>query len=96
MSESDNQARERLPAAPDPTPEELTPTPPGLTPDYDDAGVPSLEYVRDKIEGRYATALGTQELAETTEPVRKAEEQFAEREKKGKEKLEELRRSLGL
>ena len=68
-------------------------TPP--TPDYDEHGVPSLDYLRDKIEGRHATALGMQELAGGTEPVRSLEEQEAERAKKAAAKLEELRRSLG-
>src|ERR1700712_758275 len=33
-------------------------------PDYSAAGVPSLDYVRDKIEGRYGTAIGSAELAQ--------------------------------
>jgi hypothetical protein len=74
---------------PDPTP----PAPPA--PDYDEHGVPSLDYVRDKIEGRYATSLGAAELAEGTAAGRSVEEQEAERAAKAKEKLEELRRSLG-
>lgn len=74
---------------PDPTP----PAPPAS--DYDEHGVPSLDYVRDKIEGRYATSLGAAELAEGTAAGRSVEEQEAERAAKAKEKLEELRRSLG-
>ena len=31
--------------------------------DYTEAGVPSLDYLRDRIEGRYATAIGSTELA---------------------------------
>ena len=42
------------------------PPPPSPVPDYDDRGVPSLDYVRDKIESRYATSLGAAELAENT------------------------------
>lgn len=74
---------------PDPAP----PTPPA--PDYDEHGVPSLEYVRDKIEGRYATSLGATELAEGTAAGRSVQEQEAERAAAAKAKLEELRRSLG-
>lgn len=74
---------------PDPAP----PAPPA--PDYDEHGVPSLDYVRDKIEGRYATSLGAAELAEGTVAGRGVEEQEAERAAKAKAKLEELRRSLG-
>jgi hypothetical protein len=74
---------------PDPVP----PAPPA--PDYDEHGVPSLDHLRDKIESRYATALGMTELAEGTAAGRTVEEQEAERAAKAKAKLEELRRSLG-
>lgn len=72
---------------------DTTPEPP--PPDYDEHGVPSLEHVRDKIEGRYATALGATELAEGDERVQDQAEQQAERDKKAAEKLEEIRKSLG-
>ncbi len=74
---------------PDPVPQ----APPA--PDYDEHGVPSLDHLRDKIESRYATALGASELAEGTAAGRGVEEQEAERAAKAKAKLEELRRSLG-
>ena len=74
---------------PDPAP----PAPPA--PDYDEHGVPSLDYVRDKIEGRYATSLGATELAESTAAGRSVEEQEAERATAAKARLEEIRRSLG-
>jgi phage shock protein A len=64
-------------------------------PDYDEHGVPTLDYVRDKIEGRYATALGGTELAEETVQARTLQEQQAEREKAAQERLEEIRRSIG-
>ena len=63
--------------------------------DYSAAGVPSLDFVRDKIEGRYATAQGATELAESVIPeVKDAQEQAAAREKAAQEKLAEIRRSL--
>lgn len=62
---------------------------------YTDRGVPTLDYVRDKIEGRFATSLGAAELAGETEAGRSVAEQEAERDKKAKEKLDEIRRSLG-
>jgi hypothetical protein len=68
------------------------PTVPG--PDYGTSGVPSLDYVRDKIEGRYAHSLGATELAEGIPEVRSFEEQAAKREEAAREKLEEIRRSL--
>ena len=70
---------------------------PGITlpaPDYSEAGVPSLDYVRDKIEGRYANSLGSTELAHETPEARSFEEQAAKREEAAKEKLEAIRRSL--
>lgn len=74
---------------PDPTPASPTPAP-----DYDERGVPSLDYVRDKIEGRYATALGTTELTGETAAARTLDEQAAERDEAAKAKLAEIRRSL--
>jgi hypothetical protein len=76
------------PAAPQPAPPQLPP------PDYDERGVPSLDYVRDKIEGRFATSLGSTELAEGSPQARSLEEQQAAREEAGKAKLEEIRRKL--
>jgi hypothetical protein len=64
-------------------------------PDYSQAGVPSLDYVRDKIEGRYAKSLGAIELAQETPEARSFEEQAAKRAEAAKEKLDAIRRSLG-
>jgi hypothetical protein len=64
-------------------------------PDYDDHGVPSFDFVRDKIEGRFATSIGAAELAGETPQGRSIEEQEAERAKAAKAKLDEIRRSLG-
>ena len=81
---------------PDPAPvTPAAPQPPPVQPDYDEHGVPSLDYVRDKIEGRFATSLGMGELASETPQGRSLEEQEAEREKAAKAKLDEIRRSLG-
>ena len=81
---------------PAPAPHAPVPPQPAPTPDYDQHGVPSLDYVRDKIEGRYATSLGSAELAGETAAGRSVEQQEAEREDKAKAKLDEIRRSLGL
>ncbi|GAA1325008.1 hypothetical protein HF577_20785 [Pseudonocardia xinjiangensis] len=87
------------PARPEPVEAEIVPDPgpvaPPPAPDYDDHGVPSLDYVRDKIETRYATSLGAAELAQESEEARSIEEQEAERERAGKAKLDEIRRSMG-
>lgn len=63
-------------------------------PDYSVAGVPSLDFVRDKIEGRYARSLGSTELAEETPEARSFQEQAAKREEAAQEKLAAIRRSL--
>ena len=87
------------PARPEPVEAEIVPDPgpvaPPPAPDYDDHGVPSLDYVRDKIETRYATSLGAAELAQESAAARSIEEQEAERERAGKAKLDEIRRSMG-
>ena len=72
---------------------DTTPEPP--PPDYDEHGVPSLDFVRDKIEGRYANSLGATELAGEDQRVRDQAEQQEERDKKAAERLEEIRKSLG-
>jgi phage shock protein A len=63
--------------------------------DYDDAGVPTFEHVRDKIEGRYATALGSTELTEESEAGRSIAQQEADHEAAARERLEQIRRSVG-
>lgn len=75
----------------------LPPPDPMSTPvgDYDESGVPTFEYVRDKIEKKFATALGAEELVSSSEEGRSIDEQLAEREKAARERLEQLRRSLG-
>jgi len=69
----------------------LPQAPPG---DYDAAGVPSFDYVRDRIENRVATSIGSEELAGTTPEGKAVEDQFAAREKAGLDKLEEIRRQM--
>ena len=76
---------------------EIVPEPAAAPPatGYTDSGVPTLDYVRDKIEGRYATALGMEELVGDTDQARSLDEQEAARKKAAEEKLAEIRRSLG-
>lgn len=80
---------------PDAPPVAPGPPPPAFTPDYDDRGVPSFDYVRGRIEGRYGTSIGSAELAGETEQGRALAEQEAERAQKAADKLAEIRRSLG-
>jgi hypothetical protein len=63
--------------------------------DYTDAGVPTFAYLQEKVERRYATALGSQELAEATIPqVAEAAKRREDLAKSAQERLEEIRRSL--
>ena len=62
--------------------------------DYDEAGVPTFEHVRDKIEGRYATAIGVTELAEESAAGRSIAQQQADRDAAARERLEQIRRSV--
>ena len=70
--------------------------PPSTPPpsDYDEHGVPSFDYVRDKIESRYTTSIGATELASETTDGRTLEQQEAERAEAAAAKLEEIRKSL--
>ena len=56
--------------------------------------MPSFDYVRDKIENRYATSIGAGELTAETPEGRTVEQQEAERAKAAAARLEEIRRSL--
>jgi phage shock protein A len=58
------------------------------------SNVPTLDEVRDKIEKRYAIALGQAELARDSSGVRIAEVQKATLDMKGTARLDEIRASL--
>jgi phage shock protein A len=62
--------------------------------DYNQAGVPSFDYVRDRIEGRLATSVGAGELASETPEGASVDQQMEERDRAGREKLEQIRRSM--
>jgi len=83
------------PAVPTPpVPTSSAPTPPVPDTGYTDAGVPTLDGVREKIETRYGTALGATELAEETPEARTAAEQYEAQQKAAAEKLDEIRASM--
>jgi phage shock protein A len=58
--------------------------------------VPSLEEVRDKIEQRYARALGTSELQEQTVESRMLEVEQASLDTEAQARLSQIRSQLGL
>ncbi|MFP5023425.1 PspA/IM30 family protein [Pseudonocardia phyllosphaerae] len=87
-----------VPRADVPTsPGTVSPVRPTASPqtDYTDAGVPTFDYVRDRIEGRAATASAAEELAGGDAKARDAEDAYAERERKGTDRLAEIRRQMG-
>ena len=61
---------------------------------YTASGVPTFESVREKIETRYGTALGSAELDAETPEGRSAEEQYEARQRAAHDKLEEIRASM--
>lgn len=88
-------------APPDPSRPVVPPeVPPPLTmsaapvPDDTDAGVPTFDRVRDRIEERFGTALGSEDLERTGSAGRDLDEQWHAREKAGRDRLEEIRRSM--
>ncbi|MFE5647321.1 hypothetical protein [Rhodococcus sp. NPDC056516] len=64
-------------------------------PDYTEGGVPTFDRVREKIEGRFGTSIGSSELAHESPAGKSVDEQWDERQKAAKAKLEEIRRSMG-
>ena len=62
--------------------------------DYTDGGVPTLDYVRDRIENKFATSAAATELADETPQGRSLDEQAADRDSAGRDKLEEIRRAM--
>ncbi|MCA1006984.1 hypothetical protein LCL87_14760 [Rhodococcus hoagii] len=83
------------PAAP---PDVPPPTMIGTTPaqgiEYTDAGVPTFDRVRDRIEERFGTALGSEELERESRAGRDVDEQWQAREKAARDRLDEIRRSM--
>jgi phage shock protein A len=63
-------------------------------PGYDNAGVPTFDHVREKIENRYATALGATELDAETPQGKAVEEQYEERQRAAAERLAQIRESM--
>ncbi|GAA2015431.1 hypothetical protein JL107_09165 [Nakamurella flavida] len=87
-----------MPYRPEPaaTPAEAGPerdtTVPAL--DYTDAGVPTLDHVRDRIEGRHATALGGAELAAESAQGRARQQTDEDRERAAAAALARIRASI--
>lgn len=67
------------------------PTP---APGYDSAGLPTFEFVREKIESRYGAAQGAAELDAESPEGRSVEDQFEERERAAAERLARIREEM--
>ncbi len=63
--------------------------------DYTDAGIPTMEYLQDRIDRKYGTALGATELAQSTAARKTHAQRDAELATAAKERLEQIRRSMG-
>lgn len=61
---------------------------------YSGSGVPTFESVRDKVERRYGTAQGMDELDRQTPAGRSVDEQWDARERAARERLEQIRKSV--
>jgi phage shock protein A len=61
---------------------------------YTTGGVPTFEAVREKIETRYGTAIGSAELAAETPEGRSIEEDYEARQKAAADRLEQIRASM--
>jgi hypothetical protein len=68
--------------------------PPGIDPGYSSSGVPTYESVREKIETRYTTSVGSAELDAETPEGRAIEEQYEARQRAAAERLAEIRKSM--
>jgi phage shock protein A len=92
----DESTPEPEPAAeptPAPPPAETPPAVP-VDPGYTSSGVPTFDSVREKIETRYGTAIGSAELDAESPEGRTVEEQYDARQRAAAERLDEIRKSM--
>jgi phage shock protein A len=61
---------------------------------YSPDGVPTFDYVREKIENRVGTSIGSAELAAETPEGRRVEEQYEARQKAAAERLAQIRAEM--
>lgn len=72
---------------------EPVPVPPAET-GYTAAGVPTFDAVREKIETRFGTSIGSAELAADTPEGRSVEEQYEARQKAATDRLQQIRAAM--
>lgn len=61
---------------------------------YSPGGVPTFDYVREKIETRLGTSIGAAELAADTPEGRSIDEQYEARQKAAADRLAQIRESM--
>jgi phage shock protein A len=61
---------------------------------YTSSGVPTFDSVREKIESRYETSIGSAELDTESAEGRDVEEQFEARQRAAADKLAQIRESM--
>jgi phage shock protein A len=76
-------------------PEETTPAPVPPETGYTEDGVPTFDAVREKIETRFGTAIGSAELDAESNAGRTIEQQYDARQRAAAERLAQIRRSMG-
>ncbi|MBC7300290.1 MAG: hypothetical protein H5T78_04995 [Nocardia sp.] len=80
-----------VPPVPSGLPETGAPT---ATGGYSTSGVPTFDSVRDKVEQRFGTAQGMDELDRQTPAGRSADEQWEARENAARDRLDQIRKSM--
>jgi phage shock protein A len=89
-----------MPDEPTPEPETAAEATPSAAPaepvdtGYTPGGVPTFESVREKIETRYGTAIGSAELDAESPEGRTIEEQYDARQRAAAERINEIRKSM--
>jgi phage shock protein A len=67
---------------------------PDVDPGYSSSGVPTFESVREKIETRYETSIGSAELDAETPEGRDVEDQYQARQRAAADRLAQIRESM--
>jgi phage shock protein A len=67
---------------------------PDVDPGYSTSGVPTFESVREKIESRYETSIGSAELGAETPEGRDVEDQYEARQRAAADRLAQIRESM--
>jgi phage shock protein A len=67
---------------------------PDVDPGYSSSGVPTFESVREKIESRYETSIGSAELDAETQEGRDVEDQYEARKRAAADRIAQIRESM--